>query len=164
MARTARLDILIDKSIDLSTKRQSLLNVTSQHAIRAVVYIAQHVDDAPVLARDIAEHTHVPFNYLQKVLRELVRVGVLQSVRGHGGGFTLDRPAEEIYVKDVFAAFDDQPPSGKDTTGDEESDSQDSATLHDAWKPVVDAYEHFLTCNTIAQVIECIDVHDDEAN
>lgn len=141
-----------------------MLNVTSQHAIRAVVYIARHVDEAPVLARDIAEHTHVPFNYLQKVLRELVRVGVLQSVRGHGGGFTLNRPAEDIVIKDVLAAFDDHPPAGKDLTGEEDLDADESSTFHDAWKPVVDAYEHFLTCNTIAQIIECTDVRDDDAN
>ena len=72
-----------------------MLSQTCEYALRAITYIAQNEVDGSVLAREIASATSVPLKYLQKILRDLVRAGMLTSVRGIGGGFRLRDGARE---------------------------------------------------------------------
>ncbi len=73
--------------------------------MRAVFYIARHVGDGPLSARDIAAGAGIPHGYLQKLLTELVRSGVLTSSRGIGGGFRLGRDPQRLRLADVVAPF-----------------------------------------------------------
>jgi len=140
-----------------------LLNVTSQHALRAVVYIAEHGQRAPVLARDIAADTLIPFNYLQRVLRELVRNGVLHSVRGHGGGFALNRPADQLLLDEVLAPFDDTLRGGQCPFGKAQCSADNPCAFHEAWRPVIEAYRAFLTSHSVNQIAEADRLHEKQA-
>jgi Rrf2 family transcriptional regulator, iron-sulfur cluster assembly transcription factor len=81
-----------------------LLSQTAEYAIRAVVYVARRSDAVP--ASEIATALAVPTRYLAHVLNELVRAGVLDSMRGASGGFGLRRPAADIPLADVVSPFD----------------------------------------------------------
>jgi Rrf2 family protein len=59
-----------------------------------------------VLAGQIHKCTGVPMPYLEKILFLLGRHGLVQSKRGHRGGFVLARPAEEISLLDVVFAIE----------------------------------------------------------
>lgn len=85
-----------------------MISQTVEYALRAVVSIAEHPDEA-MRTRYISELTKVPVDYLFKVLRSLAAKGVLKSVRGVGGGFKLARPAAQISVLDVVNAIDPLP-------------------------------------------------------
>ena len=61
-------------------------------------------------ARRLAEFYGLPEAYLAKLLKALVRAGVLSSASGPRGGFRLARPPEEITVADVVAAVEGQSP------------------------------------------------------
>jgi Rrf2 family protein len=78
---------------------------TAEYALRAVVCLADHPGEALTTAA-IAGHTHVPSNYLSKVLQTLARGGLVTARRGLRGGFTLSRPATAMSVLDVVNAVD----------------------------------------------------------
>ena len=78
---------------------------TAEYALRAVVCLADHPGQALTTAA-IAGHTHVPSNYLSKVLQTLARGGLVTARRGLHGGFTLSRPATAMSVLDVVTAVD----------------------------------------------------------
>lgn len=82
-----------------------LVSQTAEYALRAVVYLAQHTDGL-CIAHDIADGTKVPLGYLQKILRMLVRAGLLTAQRGVGGGFALAKVPSAISVLDVLKAAD----------------------------------------------------------
>ncbi len=82
-----------------------MLSQTAEYALRAAVYLAE-VDPEPRTARQIAEAIQVPPGYLSKVLQALSRAGLVQSQRGLGGGFRLEKPATELTVLDIIRVVD----------------------------------------------------------
>ncbi|MDX2177459.1 MAG: Rrf2 family transcriptional regulator [Candidatus Sumerlaeia bacterium] len=85
-----------------------MITTTGEYALRAAAYLAQHPAGSTTSAI-IAEATKVPHGYLQKVLKQLVRAGLIASQRGLNGGFVLARPAAEISILDVLRAVDAAP-------------------------------------------------------
>jgi Rrf2 family protein len=87
----------------------AFLSQTAEYALRAMAWLASTSPEAPVRARDLSEGTQIPAQYLAKILRRLVVSGVLESRKGHGGGFSLARPADQISFRDVLLAVDAYP-------------------------------------------------------
>jgi len=82
-----------------------MFSQTAEYALRAAVWLAtQH--DQPKTTRQIARATRVPAGYLSKVLRSLVRAGLVTSQRGLGGGFILAAAPRKITVYEVISAVD----------------------------------------------------------
>jgi Rrf2 family protein len=77
---------------------------TVEYALRAVAHLSQH-HPAARTASQIAVATHVPSDYLSKVLKDLAREGVVRSRRGLHGGFTLVKPPERLTVYEVVHAL-----------------------------------------------------------
>lgn len=71
-------------------------------AIEAVLDIAYNARTEPVQSRDITERQGVPSRYLEQVLQQLVRAGILRGVRGPKGGYTLARERRRITIADVL--------------------------------------------------------------
>ena len=80
---------------------------SGKYAIRALTFMAAQDDQkTPASAADVAEAENIPPYYLAKVLQDLARADLLNSVRGRGGGFLLKRPAEEIKVMEILEAVE----------------------------------------------------------
>jgi Rrf2 family protein len=82
------------------------LSTTAGHAVRALVFLARRPGGRPVPSHTIARAHALPETFLLKVLRPLVAVGVLLSVKGVHGGYQLARPAARITLLDVVEAID----------------------------------------------------------
>ena len=78
------------------------INRTACYGLIAAAYIAEHGDEGLVLASRIAEEYDIPLDYLFKILQQMVRVNILRSKRGPGGGYTLARPAKEITLLEII--------------------------------------------------------------
>ena len=79
-------------------------------AIEAVVDIAYHTADTPVQSKDIATRQDIPRRYLEQVLQQLVREGVLRGVRGPRGGYRLARERRRVtlgQITRIVAAMED---------------------------------------------------------
>lgn len=70
-------------------------------ALEAVLDIAYNARPNPVQARDVTERQGIPQRYLEQVMQQLVREGVLKGVRGPKGGYTLARERRRVTVGDV---------------------------------------------------------------
>jgi Rrf2 family protein len=84
-----------------------VLPTSTEYALRAAACLAAVEPEVWVPARDLVARTHVPAAYLSKVLRRLAAAGLLESTRGHRGGFRLARPPAEIRFAEVIRAMDD---------------------------------------------------------
>jgi Rrf2 family protein len=54
----------------------------------------------------VAERQGIPLRYLEQILQELRRAGLVEAKRGPGGGYALARPPEELPLRDVVVALD----------------------------------------------------------
>jgi len=71
-------------------------------ALEAVLDIAYNGRPHPVQSKDITERQGIPQRYLEQVLQQLVRSGILKGVRGPRGGYTLARERRRITLGDVL--------------------------------------------------------------
>ncbi len=78
-----------------------------RYGIRAMIDIALQGREGPVSARAIAERQEFSPDYLEQILRQLRRRGLVRSTRGPKGGYLLARPAEAISVWDIIQALDE---------------------------------------------------------
>lgn len=83
-----------------------MLSQKTRYGLRALLHLAQHVGARPAQLADIAQAQAVPRKYLELIMVELKRAGVVSSRRGPGGGYALARPAEEINFAEVIRALD----------------------------------------------------------
>ncbi len=75
-------------------------------AIHAMAHIARSKGGVNQSVGEIADHQGVSEAHLSKVMQRLVKVGLLTSRRGPGGGFLLRRPAETISLLEILEAMD----------------------------------------------------------
>jgi len=82
------------------------LSIEGDYALRAVIYLSAQDQDKVTLVSEIAERQMVPVNFLFKILRKMVRAGLVKSFRGPRGGYALARNASEITVLQVVEAVE----------------------------------------------------------
>jgi Rrf2 family protein len=88
--------------------RYNMLSNRTKYAIKALIYLAKCNNELPVLIADIAEKATIPAKFLEAILLDLRRLGILESKRGKGGGYYLARPAKSIRIGEVIRAFEGQ--------------------------------------------------------
>lgn len=78
----------------------------ADYSVRALIYLASKEAGTPVEVGEIASAMEVPKSYLVKVLKNLIRAGMVRSHRGVGGGHTLSQPKTEINLRSIVEASD----------------------------------------------------------
>jgi Rrf2 family transcriptional regulator, cysteine metabolism repressor len=85
-----------------------MLNLTakSKYGLAAILAIATTQDHRPVQSKTIAEQYRIPQPYLEQLLLDLKKAGVIHSVRGCQGGYTLAKSPEQLTVLDVVLSLE----------------------------------------------------------
>ena len=78
----------------------------SDYALRALIEIARRDDGVPVSAEELGRLQDIPHGFLQAILADLRRAGMVMAQRGQSGGWRLSQDAGEISVADVIRAVD----------------------------------------------------------
>src|SRR5215468_2000479 len=83
------------------------LSARADYALRAAAELAASSGDHTT-AEQLARAQHIPAKFLEAILTQLRRAGLVRSQRGPDGGFWLARPASEISLADIIRAVDGQ--------------------------------------------------------
>ena len=83
-----------------------MISRKTKYAINALVYLAKQSDRDPVTIAQIAESEHIPQKFLESILLDLKKSGMLMSKKGQGGGYFMHRDPSEINLLDVMRLFD----------------------------------------------------------
>ena len=79
-----------------------LVTQKNQYALRAIFELARRKGGGPTKTSEIARAQAIPVRFLEVILNQLKRSGIVESKRGYYGGYSLVRPPEDISVGDVF--------------------------------------------------------------
>lgn len=82
------------------------MSTKAQSAVTATLSLALHYKDGPLNVADLSEEQGISVSYLEQLFAYLRRGGLVQGVRGPGGGYILTRPASDISLADIVAAVD----------------------------------------------------------
>jgi Rrf2 family protein len=83
-----------------------VLSKRSKYGLKAALLLARERERAPILVSDIAGREQIPRKFLEQILLELNRHGVLTSRRGKLGGYLLARPPQEISLGEIVRILD----------------------------------------------------------
>jgi len=130
-----------------------MFSATSEYALRALVQLAREPAGVSVLGQDLAERAHIPANYLSKILWTLRNAGFLEATRGHGGGYRLAKPADQITLIEIVRQFEGVNAEPGCLLGEQhECSDKTPCSAHAAWKKVKEAYIQFVRSTTLADI------------
>lgn len=84
-----------------------LLSTKGRYAVMAMVELARRGADSKATLADIAKSQAIPLGYLEQIFRRLRQEGLVSAVRGPGGGYRLEKPADEMSVSEIILASDE---------------------------------------------------------
>jgi len=82
------------------------LSKRGEYGLRALQYLAQHDDHAPVTNKELALQCNIPAKFLEQILLILKHAHIVHSQKGPQGGYVLARPAQEITLAEVVRLLD----------------------------------------------------------
>ena len=109
------------------------LSNSSQYAIRILAYMADNKDSKLLNATQLAKTLYIPYKFLTKIMTELVRSGLVVSIRGRDGGYKFEKKTSEIMVSDILAIFNDSIKDEQCVLGIGFCNGMCKCALHDQW-------------------------------
>lgn len=82
------------------------VSAKSDYALRALIEISSDNGSGPISAEQIGRRQDIPHGFLQTILADLRRAGIVTSVRGQSGGWRMARSGDEVSIADIIRAVD----------------------------------------------------------
>jgi Rrf2 family protein len=130
------------------------ISAKADYAVRAVIELAAAPTGASVSAREIAAAQDIPQNFLENILAELRRAGIVLTHRGPGGGSSLARPAAAITVGEILLAIDGPLAAVRDLPPEVLVYEGSARHLPAVWCRVQDCLHDLLDAVTVAELAD----------
>ena len=108
------------------------LTTKGRFAVTAMIDVAMHNGDGPVTLAGVAERQKISLSYLEQLFGKLRRAGLVDSVRGPGGGYNLARASDSVSVADIITAVD-EPIDATQCGGKENCMDDKRCMTHELW-------------------------------
>jgi Rrf2 family iron-sulfur cluster assembly transcriptional regulator len=135
------------------------LSTKGRYAVTAMLDLAIHHEQGPVTLADISESQGISLSYLEQLFARLRRHGLVEGLRGPGGGYRLSRHPRDISVAQVITAIGE----GIDATmceGGRDCQDGEECLTHQLWTKLGREIFDFLNGITLASFIERDDVNE----
>ncbi|WP_455386172.1 Fe-S cluster assembly transcription factor [Acidihalobacter prosperus] len=135
------------------------LSTKGRYAVTAMMDLAIHDKSGPVTLADISVCQGISLSYLEQLFAKLRKSGLVEGVRGPGGGYRLARPADQITVAAIISAVDE----AVDVTrchGHEDCQDGERCLTHQLWDELSDRLYAFLDGITLDQFTSRPDVRE----
>jgi Rrf2 family protein len=83
-----------------------MLSKKSQYAFQALMYLAEKEHEGPVLIAEISKKKKIPLKFLENILLELKKAGILESKKGKGGGYFFGKDPGQVTLATVMRLID----------------------------------------------------------
>ncbi len=131
------------------------LSTKGRYAVMALVDLASYSKGHPLALAEIAERQDISLSYLEQLFAKLRRGGLVNSVRGPGGGYLLARAASETRISDIILAVDEPIRATRCTPGSPLGCSTNNSRCltHDLWEELGNQIHLFLSSVTLDDVV-----------
>ena len=133
------------------------LTTKGRYAVTAMLDLALNSDDKPISLADISTRQSISLSYLEQLFAKLRRQGLVESVRGPGGGYRLSRHCKDIHVAEVIDAVHER----VDATGcggSADCQGGEICLTHHLWSDLSTQIHLFLTGISLADLTARKDV------
>lgn len=137
------------------------ISAKGEYGVRAMIVLALNFRAGPIPIREIAEKEEISYQFLEQIFLPLRREGLIKSVRGAKGGYTLNKPPQEIKVGDIIRVLDGPIAPvecmANDDGGDRRCSRSATCLSRSIWEKLRDRMSEVLDEITLADVIS---MHD----
>jgi len=132
------------------------ISTKGRYALRAMIDLGLHTDQGPVLRKDIAERQEISFHYIGQLFVKLRRAGLIESVKGPGGGYVLAQDADKIRAGDIIRTVEGPIALAHCVGPDPENacHRMDGCTTHLFWKKLSGTIEEALDSVTLKDLCD----------
>lgn len=128
------------------------LTTKGRFAVTAMVDLGMRNSRGPVTLAAISERQHISLSYLEQLFGKLRRAGLVNSVRGPGGGYGLAHATSAISVADIITAVDE--PLDATLCGGKENCHDDKRCMtHDLWATLNQKMHEYLSSVSLADLV-----------
>ena len=135
------------------------LTSKGRYAVTAMLDVALHTEHGPVPLADISERQGISLSYLEQLFARLRKHGLVNSVRGPGGGYLLGYSPQEISISAVIQAVDETIDATK-CGGKGGCQSGTRCLTHNLWSSLSDRIEDFLAGISLAELVKQRDINE----
>src|SRR4030067_562873 len=128
------------------------LTTKGRYAVTAMLHLALHYDKGAITLADIARRQGISLSYLEQLFAKLRRSGLVDSVRGPGGGYNLATEPAKISVAEIIVAINENIDATR--CGGEKNCHGDEACLtHQLWEDLRNRIHEFLSGITLGDLV-----------
>ncbi len=132
------------------------LSTKGRYGVMAMIDMASKGEEAVVPLSSISQNQQLPITYLEQLFNKLRRRGLVESVRGAGGGYKLAKPASDITIACIMLAVGETFKTTR-CAGDNAKGCMDKGLsrckTHDLWVELGKVINFYLSSVTLEDVI-----------
>lgn len=135
------------------------LTTKGRYAVTAMLDLSLHDGNGPVSLVEISERQDISLSYLEQLFSKLRRQGLVTSMRGPGGGYSLSRSPAEIAVSQIIMAVDenlDVTNCGNASSGCHQDNKR--CLTHNLWMDLSNRIQSFLDDISLQNLMDKRDV------
>ena len=132
------------------------LSTKGRYGVKAMFDLAQHHGKGPIPLNSIAERKNISEHYLEQLIAVLRKAGLVKSIRGAQGGYTLAKPPDEITIGDIVRILEG-PIAPVDCVSEEDPEPcnrADFCVTRTIWAKVRDSVADVLDSITLADMVK----------
>lgn len=133
------------------------LSSRGRYAVTAMLDLAFHSKNGPVPLAEISERQAISLSYLEQLFAQLRRTKLVASVRGPGGGYTLNKEPDELFVGEIIHAVNENIDATK-CNGKSDCSGGEKCLTHSLWQNLSDRISHFLNQISLQELMQKRDV------
>lgn len=129
------------------------LTTRGRYAVTAMLDLALHHQQGSVTLAEIASRQGISLSYLEQLFSKLRRRGLVESVRGPGGGYNLAMAPGEISIAEIIMAINENIDATR-CGGEENCQDQERCLTHHLWEELSDRIHDFLKGITLGDLVK----------
>lgn len=133
------------------------LTTKGRYAVTAMLDISLHCKEKPVSLAEISQRQDISLSYLEQLFSKLRKQGLVDSMRGPGGGYRLSRDPSKIAMSEIIMAVDENVDLSK-CGGTGNCKQNERCLTHDLWMDLSHRIQSFLDDITLAEMMSRADV------
>ncbi|HWS42544.1 MAG TPA: Rrf2 family transcriptional regulator [Pseudoflavonifractor sp.] len=130
------------------------ISTKGRYALRLMLDLALNAEESAVPLRDVAARQGISDKYLEQIVTQLARGGLVRSVRGAGGGYLLTRRPEEYPVGEILRQLEGNLAPVSCVSGGACCQRVDSCVTVEVWQKIQDAVDGVVDNITLEDLVK----------
>ena len=131
-----------------------MVSTRGRYALRVMIDLAENADGGYMAMKEVAQRQDISLKYLERILPLLVDGGLVEGLRGKGGGYRLTREPEEYPIGEILRLTEgDLAPVACLENGARPCDRAGNCRTLPLWKELNERVNDFLDSKTLADLI-----------